>query len=72
MTAPRPLTTGEAAQAAGVSIQTLIRWLDDGSLRGWRIPGSTHRRVEVGPLREFLRARGMPLEPLDVLLRERR
>ena len=54
------LTTGEAALLSGVSQQTVIRWLDDGLLPGWKIPGSSHRRVHREVLKQFCHDHGIP------------
>jgi excisionase family DNA binding protein len=39
------ITTGQAARITGVSTQTVARWIDQGYLAGFRIPGSSHRRI---------------------------
>ena len=49
------LTTGEVAKAFGVSIQTVIRWIDTGFLRGWLVPGSGHRRVDRAVFDQFVK-----------------
>ena len=38
-------TTGEAAKICKVSQQTIIRCFDNGSLKGFRVPGSRFRRI---------------------------
>lgn len=51
------LTTSEAAEILACSNSTARRMLDSGILNGYRIPGSTHRRVaraEVERLRAAL------------------
>ena len=44
------LTTGQCANALRVSIQTVIRAIDRGALKGHRVPDSAHRRVFVKDL----------------------
>ena len=39
------LTVSEAADLLGVSPATIRRAVDKGELPGFRIPGSTHRRI---------------------------
>jgi excisionase family DNA binding protein len=41
----KQLTISEAAKRLGVSRNTMRRLVDEGKVRGWRIPGSKHRRV---------------------------
>ncbi len=50
------LTTREAARALGVSEASLKRWCDQGLLPAARTPGG-HRRVSIGALAQFIRAR---------------
>jgi len=38
------LSVSEAARALGVSVDTIHRWMDDGTLEGFRLP-SGHRRI---------------------------
>jgi excisionase family DNA binding protein len=53
-------TTGEVAQLCQVTKRTVIKWIDDGKLKGYRIPGSSHRRVASEDLRAFLRRHRLP------------
>lgn len=53
-------TTGEIAKICQVTKRTVIQWVDSGKLKGYRIPGSTHRRVSAEALRDFLRAHQIP------------
>ncbi len=54
-------TTGDVARLCQVTKRTVIKWIDGGRLKGYRIPGSRHRRVAADDLREFLRAHKMPV-----------
>ncbi|TSC78894.1 MAG: response regulator receiver protein [Candidatus Peregrinibacteria bacterium Gr01-1014_25] len=56
-------TTGEAAAVAKVSQQTIIRWIDAGLLKGYRVPGSSHRRIVREVLEQFLRNNNMTIDP---------
>ncbi len=53
-------TTGDVARACNVTKRTVIKWIDGGKLKGYRIPGSRHRRVSAESLREFLRKYKIP------------
>ncbi len=59
------LTTGQAAKICKVSPRTVSKWLDNGLLQGYRIPGSDHRRVPVGELVGFMKKHGIPLAGMD-------
>ena len=58
-------TTGEVAEICGISQQTVIRWIDSGRLKGYRVPGSRFRRVTREALIDFMRANKIPLERLE-------
>ena len=66
---PASYTTGDVARICNVTKRTVIKWIDGGKLKGYRIPGSTHRRVSASSLREFLRAHKIP--NYDSLVRRR-
>src|SRR5881394_1850210 len=53
-------TTGEVARLCQVTKRTVIKWIDGGSLSGYTIPGSKHRRVSADSLQQFMRANGIP------------
>lgn len=61
----RVFTTGEAAQVCKVSQQTIIRCFDSGRLTGFRVPGSKFRRIPRDELIRFMKANGIPLDPLE-------
>jgi excisionase family DNA binding protein len=58
-------TTGQVAKICKVAPRTASKWFDSGRLRGYRIPGSQHRRVEREHLIRFLKEHGMPLGELE-------
>ncbi|HLI57649.1 MAG TPA: helix-turn-helix domain-containing protein [Actinomycetota bacterium] len=65
------LTTSEAAAICGMGLNTVIRAMDRGILKGgFRIPGSTHRRIPVEALRQFMIETGIPTERLDRALED--
>ena len=53
-------TTGDVARVCQVTKRTVIQWIDSGKLQGYRIPGSTHRRVSQRELQQFLRTYRIP------------
>ncbi len=55
------LTTNEAARILGVSRPLVIQWIDSGQLKGFRIPGSTSRRIPREALVAFARQHGIPV-----------
>lgn len=63
----KALTTGEIARYCGVNFLTVIRWIDRGQLRGYRLPGRGDHRVRVAEFLDFLRENGMPV-PEDLRL----
>jgi excisionase family DNA binding protein len=58
-------TTGEAAKICKVSQQTIIRCFDNGSLEGFRVPGSRFRRIPRDQLYSFMRENGIPTDALE-------
>lgn len=58
-------TTGEAAKICKVSQQTIIRCFDNGTLKGFRVPGSRFRRIPWRELYDFMRDNGIPTDALE-------
>ncbi len=56
----RSYTTGDVARLCAVTKRTVIKWIDSGRLRGYRIPGSKHRRIAGAELAKFMREHGLP------------
>lgn len=56
------LTTSRAAKVCRVSNQMVVRWVDEGLLKGFKIPGGLHRRIPVSALTKFITEHGMPAE----------
>jgi len=54
------LTTHQTAKLLGVSLPTVINWINDGKLKAYRTPGG-HRRVRAGDLRTFCIAYELPV-----------
>src|SRR5918992_4848036 len=58
-------TTGEAAKICKVSQQTIIRCFDNGTLKGFRVPGSRFRRIPRDQLYQFMKDNGIPTDALE-------
>jgi len=65
MTTKTVFTTGEAAKICKVSQQTIIRCFDNGSLKGFRVPGSRFRRIPRDHLYSFMKENGIPTDALE-------
>ena len=57
-------TTGEVARICGLSQQTVIRCFDSGRIKGFKIDGSTYRRIPRQSLIEFMKKNNIPLDKL--------
>lgn len=67
MSTDRMLTTGQVARVMGVSVRIVANWISRGELKGFRIPGSRHRRVEEKHLKEFMKVLGVSEERLELI-----
>ena len=65
MTNKTVFTTGEAAKLCKVSQQTIIRCFDNGTLKGFRVPGSRFRRIPREQLYTFMKENGIPTDALE-------
>ena len=54
------LTISEASKICGVSLKTLINWIDAGHIKGYKTVGG-HRRIQKDDLYRFMEERHMPL-----------
>jgi excisionase family DNA binding protein len=61
MTKVKSLTTGDIAQYCDVNLRTVIRWIDKGSLQGYKLPGRGNNRVTVDNFVAFLKENNMPI-----------
>jgi excisionase family DNA binding protein len=62
-------TTHQAAQLLGVSLPTVVSWIEQGLIDAWRTPGG-HRRIPAASLRGFAEGRGIRVEALRVVAPE--
>jgi excisionase family DNA binding protein len=58
-------TTGEVAKILGLNINTIIKWFDDGKIKGFKLPGSNERRIPAKSLMEFMRVNEIPMDFLE-------
>ena len=65
MTTKTVFTTGEAAKICKVSQQTIIRCFDNGTLKGFRVPGSKFRRIPREHLFMFMKDNNIPTDALE-------
>ena len=54
-------TTAQAARLLGVSVATVVNWIDDGKLKAHKTPGG-HRRIQREDLIAFAHHYEMPLD----------
>jgi excisionase family DNA binding protein len=62
----KSLTTGDIAEYCDVNLRTVIRWIDKGSLKGYKLPGRGNNRVTVTNFVAFLKENNMPI-PSELL-----
>jgi len=53
-------TTAQISKIVRVAPRTVATWIDTGTLKGYRLPGSLHRRVLRDDLEQFLKDHAMP------------
>lgn len=57
----RILTTGDIAKYCGVHFRTVIRWVERGQLKAYKLPGRGDNRVQLQDFLAFLKAHKMPI-----------
>ena len=57
----KTLTSGEIASYCDVNLRTVIRWIENGKLKGFKLPGRGNNRVLVEDFIEFLERHDMPI-----------
>ncbi|AXR07897.1 response regulator [Salinimonas sediminis] len=61
----KTLTSGEIATYCDVNLRTVIRWIESGKLKGFKLPGRGNNRVLEEDFLAFLEQHDMPIpEPL--------
>lgn len=54
-------TTSQAAQWCGVSFRTVLRWIEKGELKAYKLPGRGDHRIQVDAFVDFLSKNDMPI-----------
>lgn len=67
----RALTTGDIAELLSVNFRTVVRWIDRGLLKAYKLPGRGDNRVLVPDFLVFLRENNIPV-PEELQPPERR
>ncbi len=57
----KTLTSGEIASFCDVNLRTVIRWIESGKLKGFKLPGRGNNRVLVDDFVDFLERHDMPV-----------
>lgn len=57
----KTFTTGEIAGFCDVNLRTVIRWIEKGELKGFKLPGRGNNRVTAEAFSEFLHRYDMPV-----------
>ncbi|MFP8966090.1 response regulator [Pokkaliibacter sp. CJK22405] len=57
----KALTTGEVAKYCGVNFRTVIRWIERGQLKAFKLPGRGDNRISIEHFVAFLREHDMPV-----------
>lgn len=61
----KTLSTGEIAKLCDVNLRTVIRWIERGALKGFKLPGRGNNRVRVEDFLAFLVEHEIPI-PADL------
>lgn len=59
----RILSSGDVARYCGVHFRTVIRWIEKGSLKAYKLPGRGNNRIEERDFLTFLSANNLPVPP---------
>jgi two-component system response regulator VicR len=59
----KTLTSGEIAGFCDVNLRTVIRWIDKGHLKSFKLPGRGNNRVLVNDFLSFLNDYQIPIPP---------
>ncbi len=57
----KTLSTGEIAKLCDVNLRTVIRWIERGALKGFKLPGRGNNRVRVEDFLAFLVEHEIPI-----------
>ena len=57
----KTLSTGDIAKLCDVNLRTVIRWIERGSLKGFKLPGRGNNRVRIEDFMSFLIEHDIPI-----------
>jgi excisionase family DNA binding protein len=57
----KTLTSGDIAKYCDVNLRTVIRWFDNGRLKGYKLPGGGNNRVKEEDFLAFLHENNLPI-----------
>ena len=57
----KTLTSGDIANYLDVTQRTVIRWINSGQLKGFKLPGRGNNRIQVVDFIKFLKNNAMPI-----------
>ncbi|MBQ0755983.1 MAG: response regulator [Amphritea sp.] len=57
----KTLTSGDIANYLDVTQRTVIRWINSGKLKGFKLPGRGNNRIQTVDFVEFLKQNRMPI-----------
>jgi two-component system, OmpR family, response regulator VicR len=60
----KPLSARQAAAFCQVNFKTVLKWIEDGKLRSYKLPDSGVNRVMVSDLLDFMKKFGFPIPPV--------
>jgi hypothetical protein len=72
----RAFNPGEISKMIGVSTSLIVKWIDQGKLRGYKIPFTSRRKVTARDLEQFCKDHGLshlfePLRPIGKKIKRR-
>lgn len=56
-----PLTTTQASKILGISNRTVVKLFESGELKGYKVPGSKHRRFVKADVIAFAKFHQVPI-----------
>lgn len=57
----KTLSTGDIAKLCDVNLRTVIRWIERGALKGFKLPGRGNNRVRLEDFMSFLAEHDIPI-----------
>jgi len=59
----KTLTSGDIAKYCDVNLRTVIRWINNGHIKSFKLPGRGNNRVKIEDFLAFLKKHDMPIPP---------